>query len=266
MCGSKWEIRLLLFLRAKQCKRQRCKSLFFQVQPTTATAGGWWPGARWTDAPRSSPNDGSLAQGIHGKWWVNFIKSSRIFSLTCSRQSKLNKFSKLKGFSLKIKTFHLNSREIPNFPHENKRIFAQSKDFFPKLLGFGNSFVLEAAPSVKKSFVDDCFQNFLQHFVLPLQHLPTTLLWVVTPEPVTPGRSGTAEDPSRETRRRGCPRRQCGTVSRLQNIQSRFNPQHTVTYLPYSINLGKKLMSKVIQKSEVLNMRCKMCMNIANIT
>ena len=36
----------------------------FQVQPTTATAGGW----RWTDAPRSSPNDGSLAQGIHGKW------------------------------------------------------------------------------------------------------------------------------------------------------------------------------------------------------
>ena len=31
---------------------------------------------------------------------------------------------------------------------------------------------------------------------------------------------------------------------------------HTVTYLPYSINPGKKLMSKVIQKSEVLNMRC----------
>ena len=35
------------------------------------------------------------------------------------------------------------------------------------------------------------------------------------------------------------------------------NPtQHTVTYLPYSIHLGKKIMSKVIQKSEVLNMRC----------
>ena len=33
-------------------------------------------------------------------------------------------------------------------------------------------------------------------------------------------------------------------------------PTHTVTYLPYSIHLGKKLMSKVIQKSDVLNMRC----------
>ena len=44
------------------------------------------------------------------------------FSLN-SRQSKLKKFSKLKDFSPKIRIFLLNSREIPNFPHENERIF-----------------------------------------------------------------------------------------------------------------------------------------------
>ena len=44
------------------------------------------------------------------------------FSLN-SRQSKLKKFSKLKDFSPKIRIFVLNSREIPNFPHENERIF-----------------------------------------------------------------------------------------------------------------------------------------------
>ena len=40
-----------------------------------------------------------------------------------SRQSKLKKFSKLKDFSPKIRIFLLNSREIPNFPHQNERIF-----------------------------------------------------------------------------------------------------------------------------------------------
>ena len=40
-----------------------------------------------------------------------------------SRQSKPKKFSKLMGFSPKSRIFLLNSREIPNFPHQNERIF-----------------------------------------------------------------------------------------------------------------------------------------------
>ena len=44
------------------------------------------------------------------------------FSLN-SRQSKLKKFAKLKDFSPKTRIFLLNSREIPNFPHQNERIF-----------------------------------------------------------------------------------------------------------------------------------------------
>ena len=61
-------------------------------------------------------------------WMVFFFKFQlpqaffHRFSLN-SRQTKLKKFSKLKDFSPKIRIFLLNSREIPNFPHENERIF-----------------------------------------------------------------------------------------------------------------------------------------------
>ena len=44
------------------------------------------------------------------------------FSLDSS-QFKLKKFSKLKVFSPKNRIFLLNSREIPNFPHQSERIF-----------------------------------------------------------------------------------------------------------------------------------------------
>ena len=37
--------------------------------------------------------------------------------------AKLKKFSKLKDFPPRIRIFHLNSREIPNYPHKNERIF-----------------------------------------------------------------------------------------------------------------------------------------------
>ena len=53
------------------------------------------------------------------------------FSLN-SRQSKLEKFSNLKGFSPKTRIFLLNSREIPNFPIKMKGFSTKLKDFSPK--------------------------------------------------------------------------------------------------------------------------------------
>ena len=39
-----------------------------------------------------------------------------------------------------------------------------------------------------------------------------------------------------------------------QESLSLFDTKHRVTYLSYSIHLGKKLMSKVIQKSEIVTL------------
>ena len=86
--------------------------------------------------------------------------------LTCSRQSKDNKFFKLKVFSLKFRTFPLNSREIPNFPLENKRIFVQTQGFLAKTLRFQKFCCSWSRTIGEKSLIDNCFLNILWPFVL----------------------------------------------------------------------------------------------------